>query len=117
MSKLVLHLFHDDVPSLSTTPALAERMNQAPDGSATALELHIFGPAEGALVNPDQPERKAFNAQIDSLVQQGIRATTCIGLAQKFGAEAAFRARGITLESAALAFPRFAAEAATVISF
>lgn len=117
MSKLVLHLFHDDAPSLSTAPALAERMHQAPDGSATTLELYIFGPAEGALATPDQPERKAFNAQIDSLVLQGVRVTTCIGLAQKFGVEAAFRARGITLESAALAFPRFAAEAATVISF
>lgn len=117
MSKLVLHLFHDDAPSLSTAPALAEHMHQAPDGSATALDLYIFGPAEGALATLDQLERKAFNAQIDSLVQQGVRATTCIGLAQKLGVEAAFRARGITLESAALAFPRFAAEAATVISF
>ena len=117
MSKLVLHLFHDDAPSLPTAPALAERMHQAPDGSATVLELYIFGPAEGALATPDQLERKAFNAQIDSLVLQGVCVTTCIGLAQKFGAEAAFRARGIRLESAVLAFPRFAAEAATVISF
>lgn len=117
MTKLVLHLFQDDAASLSTAPALAERMHQAPDGSATALELYIFGPAEGVLATPDQLERKAFNAQIDSLVQQGVRVTACIGLAQNFGAEAAFRARGITLESAARAFPRFAAEAATVISF
>lgn len=105
MSKLVLHLFPDDRPSLSTAPALAERMHQSPDGSATTLELYIFGPAEGALATADQLERKAFNAQIDSLVKQGVRVTTCIGLAQKFGAEAAFRSRGITLESAALAFP------------
>ena len=117
MSKLVLHLFHDDAASLSPAPALAEHMHQAPDGSATALELYIFGPAEGALATPDQLERKEFNAQFDSLLKQGIRVTTCIGLAYKFGAEAAFRARGITIESVALAFPRFAAEAATVISF
>ena len=53
MTKLVLHLFHDDAASLSTAPALAERMHQAPDGSATALELYIFGPAEGVLATPD----------------------------------------------------------------
>lgn len=114
MSKLVLHLFHDDAPSLSTVAALAERMHQTPGGSAAALEVYVFGPAEAVLAAPDRTE---FNAQIDNLVKQGVRVTTCIGLAQKFGAEAAFRARGIALESAALAFPRFAAEAATVISF
>lgn len=114
MSKLVLHLFHDDAPSLSSVAALAERIHQTPSGSAATMEVYIFGPAEGALVKPDQKE---FNAQIDGLVKQGVRVTSCIGLAQKFGAEAAFRARGIALESAALAFPRFAAEAATVISF
>lgn len=91
MSKLVLHLFHDDPASLSTVPA-----------------------AEGALAGT---ERKDYNAQIDNLVKLGVRVTACIGLAQKYGAEAAFRGRGIALESAALAFPRFASEAATVISF
>ncbi|MDZ7812945.1 MAG: hypothetical protein U5L74_07445 [Ideonella sp.] len=39
------------------------------------------------------------------------------GLAQKAGAEAAFKARGLALESAATAFPRFATEGATVITF
>lgn len=114
MSKLVLHLFHDDVPSLSSVPALAERIHQTPTSSAAALEVYVFGPAEAVLAATDRAE---FNAQIDNLLKQGVRVTSCIGLAQKFGAEAAFRARGIALESAALAFPRFAAEAATVISF
>lgn len=90
MSTLIPHLFHDHAASLSTLSALAERMQLA----------------EGALV-----------PQIDSLVKQGVRLTTYIGLAQKSGSEAAFRARGITLESAALGFPRFAAEAATAICF
>jgi hypothetical protein len=88
----------------------------------TAAPRHwscIYSDLPKALLRPriSQSEKRSFNAQIDSLVQQGVRVTTCIGLAQKFGAETAFRARGITLESAALAFPRFAAEAATVISF
>jgi len=50
-------------------------------------------------------------------VKAGVRVTTCIGIAQKMGAEAAFAARGLALESAATAFPRFAAEGATVMSF
>lgn len=114
MSKLVLHLFHDDPASLSTVPALAERMHQASPATGAEREVYIFGPAEGVLASPGREE---FNTQIDRLVKQGVRVTACIGLAQKSGSEEAFRARGIALESAALAFPRFATEAATVLSF
>ena len=57
-----------------------------------------------------------FNAQNDNLLIPGVRVIACIGLAQKSGAEAAFGTRGIALESAALAFPRFPAEGATVIT-
>ena len=112
MSKLVLHIFHADPAALATVPALAERIHGAPQGSA--LEVYLFGPAEQALANP---EAKTFNDQIDALVKSGGRVTTCFGIAQKMGAEAAFTARGLALESAAIAFPRFAAEGATVISF
>lgn len=66
------------------------------------------------LADPDQTE---FNAQIDALVTAGVLVTTCIGIAQQIGSEAAFAARGLALESAAIAIPRFAAEGATVISF
>jgi hypothetical protein len=114
MSKLVLHLFHNDPPALATVPALAERLHQATDPARPALEVFIFGPAEGALSAPDRAE---FNQRIDGLVKLGVQVTTCTGLAQQAGAEAAFRARGLALESAAVAFPRFAAEAATVITF
>ena len=92
MPKLVLHLFHADPAALATVPTLAERIHQAPD-------------------------RAEFNARIDSLVRLDVRVTSCIGLAQQAGAEAAFRARGLVLESAAVAFPRFAAEGATLIAF
>lgn len=112
MTKLVLHLFHADPAALATVPALAERIHGAPQ--TAALEVYLFGPAEQALASP---EAKAFNDQIDGLVKAGVRVTTCIGIAQKIGAEAAFAARGLALESAATAFPRFAAEGATVISF
>jgi len=114
MSKLVLHLFHNDPAALATVPALAERLHQATDESRPALEIFVFGPAEGALSASDRAE---FNARVDGLVKLGVRVTTCIGLAQQAGAEVAFRARGLALESAAVAFPRFAAEAATVITF
>lgn len=113
MSKLVLHLFHAEAASLATVPALAERLHQATDGGKPALEVYVFGPAEAALSAADQAP---FNAQVDALLKQGVRVTTCIGLAQKAGAEAAFRNRGLALESAAVAFPRFAVEAATVIT-
>ena len=114
MSKLVLHLFRNDPAALSTVPALAERMQQAGGADRPAFEVYVFGPAEAALSATDRAE---FNTRIDGLVKLGVRVTTCIGLAQQAGAEAAFRARGLVLESAAVAFPRFAAEAATVITF
>jgi hypothetical protein len=114
MSKLVLHLFNANPAALMTVPTLAGRLHQATDAGKPALEVFVFGPAEGALSSPEQAE---FNAQIDGLVKQGVRVTTCTGLAQKAGAEAAFQARGLAMESAATAFPRFAAEAATVITF
>lgn len=63
------------------------------------------------------PAQTGFNAQIDALVTAGVAMTTCIGIAQQIGAEAAFRARNLALESAANAFPRSAAEGAPVISF
>jgi hypothetical protein len=111
MPKTVLHLFHADPASIQTVPALAERIRSTPDAS---LEVYVFGPAERMLADSDQTE---FNAQIDALVTAGVHVTTCIGIAQQIGAEAAFRARNIVLESAAIAFPRFAAEGAAVISF
>ena len=100
--------------SLSTVPALVERMQQSKAGAVGDLEVYVFGPAEGALADP---KRLEFNAQIDNLLRLGARVTACIGLAQKFGSESAFRARGIAPEAAALAVPRFAIEQATVITF
>lgn len=111
MSKIILHLFHADPASLQTVPALADRIRRT---AGTALEVYLFGPAERMLADPEKTE---FNAQIDALVTAGVQVTTCIGIAEQIGAEAAFRTRGLALESAAIAFPRFAAEGATVISF
>lgn len=111
MPKTVPNLFHADPASLQTVPSLAERIRATPGAT---LEVYIFGPAERMLANPEQTE---FDAQIDALVKAGVTVTTCIGIAQQIGAEAAFRARNLALESAAVAFPRFATEGATVISF
>lgn len=111
MAKTVLHLFHADPASMKTVPALAARIHGA---GAAALEVYVFGPAEQMLAKPDQAE---FNGMIDDLVASGVAVTTCIGIAQQIGAEDAFRARKLNLESAAIAFPRFAAEGASVISF
>jgi hypothetical protein len=114
MSKLVLHLFHDDSGAQSTVPALAERIFRAAPANGANLELYVFGPAESLLASSEHQE---FNSQIDDLVKLGVRVTACVGLAQKFGSEERFRRRGIALESAAVAFPRFAVEGATVVSF
>lgn len=111
MAKIVPHLFHADAASMQTVPALAERIRGASSGE---IEVYVFGPAERILADIENAD---FNAQIDALVRAGVRVTTCIGIAQQIGAEAAFRARNLALESAATAFPRFAAEGATVISF
>lgn len=111
MPKTVLHLFHADPASLQTVPALADHIRNGPEA---ALEVYVFGPAEHMLADPDQAE---FNSQIDALVKAGVKVTTCIGIAQQIGAEAAFRDRDLGLESAAVAFPRFAGEGAAVISF
>lgn len=113
-AKLVLHLFNSNPAALATVPSLADRLRQNPDADQKPFEVYAFGPAEAALSSADQA---AFNAQIDALVRQGVKVTTCIGLAQKAGVEDAFKARGLALESAAAAFPRFAAEGATVITF
>ena len=102
MSKLVLHMFHDDASSLSTVPALVERMQQSKTGIGSDLEVYVFGPAEAMLADS---KRSEFNAQIDNLLKLGVRVTACIGLAQKFGAEASFRTRKIALESAATGVP------------
>lgn len=57
-----------------------------------------FNPAELALANPDMGD---FNCKIDAMITKGIKATTCIGIAPKIKAAAAFVARGMALESAA----------------
>ncbi len=111
MSKTVLHLFHADPASMKTVPALAERIH---DSGAGELEVFIFGPAEQQLTSPDAPE---FNSMVDGLVSGGVAVSTCIGVAQQMQADEALRGRGLKLESAAVAFPRFAAEGATVFSF
>lgn len=48
MPKTVLHLFHADLASLQTVPALAERILSAPSGE---LEVYVFGPAERMLAD------------------------------------------------------------------
>lgn len=65
MSKLVLHLFHDDLAALNIVPAMADRLHQGAGADAPALEVAIFGPAEAALSARDRAE---FNARIDGLV-------------------------------------------------
>lgn len=91
---------------------MAERIYSAqPNGMP---EVYLFGPAERMLADPEQAE---FNKQVDTHGETGLRVTNCVGIVQQIGAEAAFRARKLTLGSACEARRPFAAEGATVISF
>ncbi|WP_155248060.1 hypothetical protein [Variovorax paradoxus] len=65
MPELVLHLFHNDPAALSTVPT-----HQAHDTRRPALEVYIFGPAEGARSANDRAE---FNGRIDAQVKLGVR--------------------------------------------
>lgn len=90
------------------------RLQQAADPARAAPEVCIFGPAEGAL---SAAGRAGRHARIHALARPGVCVTASFGLTQQAGAEAAFRALPLGLDSAAVAFARFAAEGATVISF
>jgi hypothetical protein len=98
VTKLVLHLSHNDPAALATVPALAERLQPGTSANPSALEVYVFGPADGALSAGDRAE---FNTRIDALVEPGVRVTRCIGLAR---------------QAVAVGFPRLAAAAATVVT-
>ena len=114
MSKIVIHLFHDDAASLGTGSHVTERIRQVMAERGTQLEAYVFGPAEKALMAADQRE---FNQQINALINAGVPVRTCISIAEGLGAVEAFKSRGLRLEYARDAFIRFALEGATVIGF
>jgi len=60
MSKVVIHLFHDDAASLGTGSHVAERIRQVMAERGAQLEAYVFGPAEKALTSTDRAE---FNHQ------------------------------------------------------
>lgn len=114
MTKIVIHLFHDDATSLANGSHVAERIRQVAGERKVQLEVYVFGPAEKALA---KPELKDYNEQIDALACRGVAVRTCISIAEGLGATEAFKTRGLELEYARDAFVRFALEDATVISF
>lgn len=114
MTKIAVHIFHDDTSSLGSGSHVAERMRQITKESGVPVDVYVFGPAEKALADPS---RDLFNATIDSLIAAGVRVGTCIDIADKLGQQAAFASRGLRLEYARDAFVRLAREGATVISF
>jgi hypothetical protein len=114
MSKVVIHIFHDDPSSLANGSHVAERVRQVQAERKVALEVYVFGPAEKALTRPDCQD---YNGQIDSLARNGVPVGTCISIAESLDAKEAFKTRGLRLEYARDAFARFALEGATVISF
>ncbi|MGC8474861.1 MAG: hypothetical protein ACP5NP_00765 [Acetobacteraceae bacterium] len=114
MTKIAVHIFHDDPSALGSGSHVAERMRQITAQSGVPVEVYVFGPAEKALADP---ARDVFNATIDGLIAAGVPVGTCIDIADGMGQRASFAARGLRLEYARDAFVRLAREGATVISF
>jgi hypothetical protein len=114
MSKLVIHVFHDDPASLSSAGQVAERIRQVKAERGVELEVYVFGPAQKALLNPECAE---FNDRIDVLTCDGVPVGTCPAMAEALHVAETLRARGLGLEDASDAFIRFALDGATVISF
>lgn len=114
MKKLVVHVFHADPDSLSTSAHVSERIRQVAADRGVQLEVFLFGPAEAALLDAAAAE---YNATIDDLARQGVAVFTCLNTARDLGAEATFAARGIQTAFARDKFVEYAADDATVISF
>ncbi len=118
MSKVVIHLFHGDIDSLSAGSHVAERVRQVVGDENIDLEVYCFGPAQGALSDVlGEVTHREYNQQIDELIAAGVSVGACLNAAQAAGTEAALARRGITLQYARDAFVRFALEGASVINF
>jgi len=113
-AKLVIHIFHDDESSLSTSSHVAERIRQVQNQQGVALEVYVFGPAEKALA---AAAGGAVRDTLVALAKAGVPVRTCRNTAEAIGAVEKFAAMGIELEYARDAFVRYALEGATVISF
>jgi len=112
--KLVIHIFHDDEHSLSTSSHVADRIRQVSDAQGVALEVYVFGPAEKALA---APVGAAFRDTLIALAKAGVPVVTCRNTAEAIGKAEEFTQMGFALEYARDAFVRYAVDGATVISF
>ena len=114
MSRVVIHIFHDDDSSLGVGAHVSERIRQVKDERGVALEVYVFGPAEKALADP---VRKDYRDTLVALARAGVPVHLCRNDAEKLGKAEEFTRMGFTLEYARDAFVRYAVEGATVISF
>lgn len=121
MTKIAVHLFHDDDESIRTGSRVAQRMQEVAAERGTEVEIFCFGPAQ-ALLTPSAPADDTgalamFNRQVDELIAAGVTVTACRNLASRSGQVEALTARGLALEVARDVFLRYAIEGATVLSF
>ena len=114
MTKIAVHIFHDDASALGSGSHVAEHIRQVKAESGVAVEIYLFGPAKRALADPS---RDGFNATIYGLIAADVPVGACIDIAESLEQREAFALRGLRLEYARDAFVRFAREGATVISF
>lgn len=114
MSKVVIHLFHDDAASLGTGSHVSERIRQVREERGVALEVYVFGPAEKALADPGSVK---FRETLVGLAKNGVPVHVCRSIAEDLGKAEEFARLGFTLEYARDAFVRYALEGASVVSF
>ena len=118
MAKVIIHVFHGDVDSLSAGSHVAERVRQVAGDQAVDLEVFCFGPAQEALSDrSDASTLTQYNQQVDDLIKAGVPVGACRNSAEAAGTEQTLTDRGIQLQYARDAFVRFALEGATVINF
>ncbi|MCP2032628.1 hypothetical protein L1277_002738 [Okibacterium sp. HSC-33S16] len=117
MPTSVIHVFHDDPDSLRTGTRLAGRLAEVATEHGVAVEVFCFGPAQKHLTRSGDEDVDTFNAQIDALLEQGIRVGACVNMARTDGVEDQLRDRGIALHVARDEFLRFTLDGATVITF
>lgn len=117
MPKTVIHLFHDDVDSLTLGSRVPQRIHEVASDHDVTVEVFCFGPAQRRLAASGSAAERTFNRQIDELIASGVRVGACVNAARADGTEQALEERGLVLRVARDELLRFTLEGATVVTF
>jgi len=118
MPKNLFHIFHADDASLSLGTLAAVKSQAQATETGVEVQVFCFGPALQALAAEDADGAvRAYNENIDSLVEAGIVVAACLNAATAAGIADGIVARGIVLESAVDVFARCAVDGTNIITF